>query len=342
MARVTIIDIAREAGKSYTTVSRALSDHPRISLATKERIRETAARLGYSPNMMARSLVEKRTHTIGLIATELSNPVRSELIEALRQQVCASGYQLLVSGYQDEDELSSRIRDMMGRQVDGLIVGKIAGALEEKDFWPDLESALKQDIALVAFSRATSSHIDCLCIDYVAMARTLTEHFIHQHGFRSVWYLGVDSRTVRQRGYFAAMRAAGLDSAKRQFLLPARDMQTARDAICELLQREKKPEAILCHNDIIAIGVMNGLRKCGYRVPEDIAVAGIDNHQISSFFNPALTTVGVAPERVAETMMNLLEARLGRKNQSSAVAVHLPFETYFRESCGCCLNNEKE
>ncbi|MDD4539405.1 MAG: LacI family DNA-binding transcriptional regulator [Lentisphaeria bacterium] len=342
MARVTIIDIARESGKSYTTVSRALSDHPRISLETKVLIRATATRLGYSPNMMAKGLVQRRTQTIGLIATELSNPVRSELIEALRRHVHASGYQLLVSGYQDEDELSSRIRDMAGRQVDGLIIGKITGVVEKKDFWPSLEAALKQDIAVVVFSKATSVRVDCLCIDYTAMARQLTEHFIRKHGFRNIWYLGVDRNTIRQRGYVAAMQAAGLDSAKRLFLLPAQDMQTARNAIGELLRQEGKPQAILCHNDITAIGVMHGLRQCGYRVPEDIAVAGIDNHQISSFFNPALTTAGIAPERVAESMMKLLEARLGHSNQSPAVAVHLPFKTYFRESCGCCCPNDEE
>lgn len=341
MAPITIIDIARESGKSYTTVSRALSDHPRISDKTKKMIREMADRLGYSPNMMAKGLVQKRTHTIGLIATELSNPVRSELIEALRGRANSTGYHLIVSGYQDEEELSSRIREMAGRQVDGLIIGKITGVVEEKEFWPALESVVEQGIAVVAFSKAESARVDCLCIDYSAMARTLTEHFIQKHGFRNIWYIGISRNAIRHHGYLAAMQSAGLDTSKHLFLMDSQDMQTARTAIRDLLNKEGKPEAILCHNDIIAIGVMNGLRKCGCHVPEDIAVAGIDNHQISSFFNPALTTAGIAPERVAGAMMKLIENRIGRGCQSPATTIHLPFETFFRESCGCCPKNEE-
>ena len=338
MPPVTIMDIAKATGRSYPTVSRALNDHPKVSAKTKAAIRAAADRLGYSPNLMAKGLVQQRSQTLGLIATELNNPVRSALIEALRDLAVDRGYQLLVNGYRDESELPDRVRAMASRRVDGLIVGNLGGDMLAKPCWPQLKAASESGVAVVVFSHASGGQVDHVAINYESMVRQLTEHLIDVHGHRRICFAGAPPDSPRARGYGAAMQAAGLAAEMQFFCQGDYHMQAARSSVEGILKQSPRFTAIVCHNDLTAIGIMAGLREHGRRVPEDVAVVGLDDVELASYYQPTLTTAGVTPRRIADVFIELLSDRIKETEPTAPRRLELDFTLQFRESCGCSRN----
>ncbi len=332
---VTLRDIAKQTGVSVNTVSRALKDMPDIGAATKTRVVRTARQLGYSPNVMARGLVLRRAFAIGVIATELNNPSRSMLIQQLRLLAASKGYHLLVSGFDSECDVGARIREMTARGIDGLIIGNIDGVLAEEPFWPDLDRAVKAGIPAVAFFHTLTTRIDNVSVDYAAIARSLTRHLIECHGRRNVLFTGVDLRYPRGAGYARAMKAAGLTKKIGVIPLAYWNLRETRREITEYVKRRGAPDGVVCHNDLAAIGVIAGLRDAGLRVPEDVAVAGIDNIEMTEHLNPALTTAGVDPVRVAGELFRMLSDRISGAYSGKTRQVKLDAPIFLRESCGC-------
>jgi len=332
----TLKDIAELTGVSVNTVSRALKDMPDIGAKTKERVRRAADTLGYTPNVLARGLATRRSFTLGLVATELANPVRSAFIEALRRLSLDKGYQLLVGGFETDGEAEGQLRQMLARGVDGLILGNVGGILSEKPYWSVLEAALRSGTPTVVFHNAQTQLLDGVFIDYPRLAEELTRHLLEKHRLQDIRFaatrLDYDDRGA---GYRSAMRDASLE--RHMNLIPLTDchMATARAGMRAFLAGGQRPEAVVCHNDLVAIGVMAALRDHGLRVPEDVAVAGVDNIELADYLHPSLTSAGAAPETVAETLFNLLLSRLDGSYTGPGRRVELPFKTFFRGSCGC-------
>ncbi len=330
----TLKDLASLTGVSVNTVSRALRDMPDIGEATKERIKRAAELLGYRPNTIARGLVLKRTFIIGALVTEIKNPYRSGLLQALRALLTRDGYHLLIESFEIDAEVGERIREMTSRGVDGLLIGNIDGILAEKEYWPDLQAVRQANIPLVTFFNAITSQVDSVALDHSAIAEQLTRHLIEAHGRQEILYVGGHRGCSRTAGYLRAMQNAGLDGVGGFVSLPYWDLGGTRDGIVERIARHGAPEGIVCHNDLTAIGVMAGLRQAGVRVPEDVAVVGTDNIEVAGFTNPTLTTAGVKPAVVAQTLVSLLMDQIECRTTGRR-RVELPFEVFLRESCGC-------
>ena len=332
---VTLRDIAAATGLSVNSISRALRDMPDIGTATKQRVMEKAEELGYTPNLMARGLVSKRSFTIGLIVSESNNPSRSMLIQQLRRQALAGGYHLLVAGYDSESEVGGCIRDMMSMSVDGLILGNIDGPVAEKPFCPMLETAAKSGVHVILFFNSITDTMDNISVDYSVFTEQLTRHLIEVHGLKRIQFLGESPDCPRGTGYRRAMQAAGLEKQTQTMPFGYWSSAEARKGIMEYAKKQRPPEGIVCHNDIAAVGVIAGLREMGLRVPEDVAVVGIDNIELADYLNPKLTTVGVDQARVAEALFDLLEGRIAGKYAGETRQVKLEHKIFFRESCGC-------
>ncbi len=332
----TLKDIARLTGVSVNTVSRALRDMPDIGDATKERIRRVADTLDYTPNAIARGLVLKRTFVIGALVTELGNPSRSMLIRELRRLLGKQGYQLLIESYDTGDEVSERLRTMTSRGVDGLLIGNIDGILAEQEYWPDLQSILQSGIPVVVFFHAITTKVDNIVCDYADIAAQLTRHLIETHGLRGIVYTGENATCSRAMGYRRAMEGAGLEAQIGFIPLPYWSMRETRDAMVAYLHDHPAPEAIVCHNDLTAMGIMAGLRKVGLKVPDDIAIVGTDNIEMAEIVNPTLTTAGFDPNLMAHKIFTLLTDRIEHEKSSrTAQQVNLDFNIFLRESCGC-------
>lgn len=330
---VTLKDIAKITGVSINTVSRALKDKPDIGAETKLRIKQTAETLGYTPNMLARSLASRKSSTIGLIASDLENPVRSILIGALRHTAAKNQNQLLVSGFDNENEIGGCIREMCARGVDGIILGNLGGILSEGAYWPALDAAVSSGIPAVTFYHAITNRIDNVFVDYSIITEDLAKHLIEDHKFRNIKFAAGTLNYERGDGYLRAMKAHGLD--RHIGLIPVFGMAESRHGITEYLKNNSAPEAVICHNDLVAIGLIAGLRDCGIRVPENVAVVGIDNVEFAEYMNPSLTTAGICLNTVAEELFGLLVSRIRGEYNGDARQVRLPFRRYVRESCGC-------
>lgn len=310
-------------------------DKPDIGAKTKQRVRQAAATLGYTPNIVARGLALRRSFTLGLIATELDNPVRGALVAALRRLARGQGYQVLVSGYDADSEVEGCIREMCARGVDGLLLGNVDGILSEKPYWPALDTAMRAGTPVVVFYHAITSKADRVLVDFSLFTEELTRHLLEVHRLQDILFAGTDLAYARGDGYRRAMQAAGLAARVGLIRLPGWSMADARQGIADYVAAHRAPQAILCHNDLAAMGVMAGLRDRGLRVPEDVAVVGVDNIDLAEYLNPALTTAGVAPHLVADELFALLQARISGTRTGDGVQVALRLALHVRESCGC-------
>lgn len=335
----TLKDIAGLTGVSVNTVSRALRDMPDIGEATKDRIRRAANTLGYTPNAVARGLVLKRTFIIGALVTEIKNPSRSALLQALRELLMPEGYHLLIESYDADSEVAARIREMTSRGIDGLLLGNIDGILAEKEYWPELQSVIKGGVPVVTFFNAITSKIPRVNLDHTSIAEQLTRHLIDTHRLSDIRYVGGENQCSRATGYRTAMENAGLTDRVRFIPLPYWSLPETRDGIVGQIKKHGAPEGIVCHNDLTAIAVIAGLRKAGLRVPEDIAVVGTDNIEIAEFMHPTLSTAGIDPQVLAKKLFTLLTDQLNTQETSQAQSVELDFLLFFRESCGCTQAN---
>jgi LacI family transcriptional regulator len=331
---VTIHEVAREAGVSVSTASRILNGGTkglrRDAVERARRVEAAAESLGYQPDPSARSLVMKRTFSLGFIGTELGNPVRGKLIEAFRLLALRNGYQLLVSGVTYGEDLTHTVESMMARRVDGLILGNLQGSGCEC-----LQALWQKSFPMVEFGQDSGLDWDLVRIDYAGMVRSLTTHLLEDHGLKRVVFAGFGPGCPRHVAYRNAMEEAGQSEHIGLWEVEAPTLEAG----CQLAQRHVRegshPEAIVCHNDLLAIGVIAGLRICGVRVPEDTAVVGLDNIEVAKYMHPRLTTAGVDSDHLAAALFELLLDRLQGNGPGKPGKIECPATFHYRESCGC-------
>jgi LacI family transcriptional regulator len=330
--KIRLKDIAEQAGVSVNTVSRALKNKPDIGLKTRQRIQEIANELGYMPNAIARSLVLQRSNMIGLAVSEIDNPVRSHLIELLRRKLKKHGLKLLVTGLDSQEETGQELNELVEHGVDGIIFGSISGKLEDTPIWQSLEKLIKRGFPVAGFGNFTTSQIDHVQLDYKKHAEELTQNLI-KRGFKRIAFWDIEliqDENNRQSGYLSAMRQAGLSPEVWQ--CETAGTEGGRLAIKKYLNSAPDlPEVIIGRNDQLAIGIMSGLHQAGFKIPDDIAVAGFDNIELCDFLIPSLTSVGVNADKLADKLVEIIKVRL---NDQSHTPIHhtLPCSLVERES----------
>lgn len=329
---VTIKDVARQAGVSVATVSRALNETGPVRGDTRERIREIARRLRYVPHGAARSLITNRTSTIGVLLPVLYGEFFSEVIRGIDQTAKRSGYHLLVSSsHADRAELEAAFRAMRGR-VDGLVV-----------MTPDidaetLEANLPSTLPVVMLNcRVEGQAYDSIVVDNYGGAYAVVRHLI-ELGHRRVALIAGGSRNQdaaeRLRGYREAMDALG-GAWSAELELRGDFMEASGYAAVErLLALDPRPTAVFAANDSMAIGALSALGEAGVRVPGDLALVGFDDIPIARFMTPSLTSVHVPiAELGARGMERLLEV-LRQDGSLSPRHETLAARLVVRTSCG--------
>lgn len=292
---VTLKDIADEIGVSVTTVSRGLAGYSDVAEETRQRIQQVASELGYYPNLAARRLQKQRTDMLGFImptfGPRFSDPFFSEFIAGIGTEAAEHEYDLLVSTHapNSEDELMAYRRAVRGGWVDGLIVVRT----REDDARINL--LCEHRFPFVAFGR-TSCDIDYPFVDEDGAAgmRSLVQHFIDL-GHRRIAFIapprGLMFGRYRRIGYTETMARNGLDIDPGWVVNGDMTQQGAVEAVEQLLQLKPRPTAIICSNDLMAIGAMNSIQQTGLRVGDDIAVGGFDDIPLSAYVSPPLTTL---------------------------------------------------
>jgi DNA-binding LacI/PurR family transcriptional regulator len=292
--RITLKQIAKIVGVSTMTVSRALNDNKHVDEETRRKVRKTARELGYFPNYIAKSLVQQRTQTIGVVVPEIAHSFFAQAVKGVEEEAWERGYQIMLT-HSAEDTLREThgARALASKMVDGLIVSTAESGSDVEFF----KSLIKGGLRLVFFDRCIYDiGASCVSIDDVDSARRATEHLI-DNGYRRVAHLrgslALSIGRNRLKGYRDALADRGV---------PADDDLVVETAIHEhggyeatktllALPEEKRPDAILAVNDTSAFGAMMAIAEAGLRVPDDVGVVGFYNDVRADLMPTPLTTI---------------------------------------------------
>jgi LacI family transcriptional regulator len=348
---VTIKDVARAAGVSTTTVSNVLNGRvDSMSAETLQRITEVIQELNYRPNAWARSLVTRRTATIGVVIAEIETPLFVHALNTIEPIARSAGYTVLMGNARDPQEEREVFHVLLEKRVDGLIFLSVS-ELAETDYIPELE---RLHVPTVLVNRArTYDHLDQINWDDTTGVIEAMEHLIGLGHRRIAHLCGPPSRrsgSNRLQGYKAALERHHIPYREGyvcpgDYTLSPADWHTST---CRLLELTPRPTAIMASDDSVAAMAIKAIQQAGLRVPEDIAVIGIDDQHFCTLLNPALTTVRLPVLEAGKQAIEMVLARisspsLGETGISSGEAgsarehIVLPCSLIVRESSGTRL-----
>jgi len=305
MARITIKDIAEEAGVSINTVSRALNGMPDIRPETRQRVLEISSKLGYKPNKLAKGLRSQKTKTIGVLVTDIANPFFSRLVKAIGKAANDRDYSIILY---DTDEDYAReqqaIDVMLAEQVDGLLI-------VPTQIQTDTVRRLKEDnFSFVLLGR----HFDDLETPYVESndvqgACMATQHLIEQ-GCRCVAFINgpmhISSAQQRLLGYQKGLEDFGMAFDRDMVLEGAITIRDGYRLAQQLFSKEAFPDGIFVYSDLVALGVIQAIRDAKVTIPGEVALVGYDDIEFSSFLNIPLSTIRIPKHQLGEHGLNLL------------------------------------
>lgn len=307
MQRVTIKDIAKTAGVSVTTVSRALNDAPEISPETRKRILRLCQEMGYRANLLARSLISSRTNVIGIITPDISNPFHAAFSLYIETYAKEQNYQvMLCSGHPGDSRIGELFDFLISQQVDGiLLLSSDNSAADLLRFRPTLPSVLVGDCG----PEASGSHINAVSVDNYIGGRMAAEH-LHRLGHRKVVYLGLRANSfthaLRHQGF--ALRAEELGMEVETLVNPgtASTIESGHQLARQLFQKPLVQTAVFAVSDSAALGVMAAADECGISIPEELSLIGYDNIDYAALPNIRLTTIAQPIPQLARASVKLL------------------------------------
>ncbi len=334
--KITLQDIGRRLSLSSTTVSLALRDHPRISSATKEKIRKLIQELKYEPDQVARALVMGHSNLIGVIVPNSTDPYYAEVFKGIEDAVRAANcHALLSNGSYDLDGYATRVKEMMSLRVGGIL---IAPPFKEESpklppFWEDL---LHRNLAVVLINRRLNPPIfHQVSADYETGVRLVVET-LASFGHRRVAYISGEPALLPIRQRLAAFRRCarkhGFDRDPSLFGQGTLTMAGGYEA-CERVwaATSKKPTAIVTLSDTIAAGALRFLQDRHVEIPADLSLISFDGIAFSEFTNPSISTVVTPMYEIGQQAFSLLQGALKGK-YSAPQSVVLPVELLLRES----------
>ena len=332
---MTIKTLAHLADVSKSTVSRAFNDGDAgINDRTRKRILNLAKEMNYQPNMMARSLRSKRTHTLGLIITQIANPYFAELTEAVGEKTVQSGFHLLLGiiGKRFQEE-AQYIKLFQSDRVDGMLIvrGKGDTSLSQFDYFLELK---RKNFPFVIMGDMGQLDVDYVTYDDERAAFMLTSHLLDS-GHRRIGFICEDPSDVQDRinGYRKAFYKRNIAPADDLLVhIDNVGIKPARQAAGKLLSMQDRPTAIIGVNDFVAFGILQAVRECGLSVPLDVAVAGFDNIELVNSLEIPLTTVAFPVENLAENAVNLLLENIDGAEKKEPMHIVLEPKLIIRQS----------
>jgi len=318
---VTISQVAEYAGVSVGTVSNVVNRPERVSEATRERVREAVKALGWVPNGSAATLRAGQATLVGLIVPDIRNPFFTEVARGAEDMAAANGEAIVVCNTDWLLADERRALDALARQrVRGVIINP---AGEDERY---LEWLVDRGIAMVLLDhRRSAGLVPAVIVDDVLGGRLAGEHLL-ELGHRRIALVNgptsIPQCEDRRRGLIDALTDAGVDAASDLFELEVEAMDAPSGvAAVEKVLAEFSPTAIFCTNDLLAIGVIRGLRQRGLRAPDDIAVIGYDDVELAAMTDPPLTTVHQPSYELGATAYELL--RSGAEPEQRLFSPHL-------------------
>lgn len=323
-------DVARLAKVSTATVSRALTLPHKVKSRTLERVQQAARQLGYVAHGAARALASRRTHTIGVVVPTLENAIFANTIHALQRTFDAAGYVLLLASHEFDAGVEARVtRTLIERGVDGLV---LLGTTHHPDIYRMIEAHSLPYVLTWAFDE--SGNHPCVGFDNRAAAISITNHLLDLGHRRFAMVSGITAHNERAQERLAGVRQA---LAARGIVMQAACVVEkpythtgGREGLREVMRGLERPTAVICGNDVLAIGAIAECHAQGLSVPGDVSVTGFDDMEIAALMNPALTTVRFPTADLGVYAANHLLSRL--EGRTVELRSKLPTELVVRAS----------
>lgn len=305
-ATPTLQDVAKKAGVSTATVSRCLNTPERVIESTRQRVMEAVRTLGYSPNFGARVMAARRTNTIGAIIPTMENAIFARGLQAFQEELRELGYTLLVASSSYRADLEEeQIRSLVARGADGLL---LIGHDRSDHILQFLETQNVPSLVAWAFDR--NARLPSIGFDNRKAMRSLTEKVLAL-GHRRLGAISAETDTndrarARLRGIADAMRAAGLEPECLQVIKTTYSVADGAHAFETLMTSDMAPTAVMCGNDVLAVGAMTQARAMGLDVPGDVSITGFDDIELAQVASPGLTTVHVPHQEMGRSAARML------------------------------------
>jgi DNA-binding LacI/PurR family transcriptional regulator len=330
--RTDIHTIARVANVSIATVSRTMNNIPTVNPRLAKRVWEVIDELDYFPNTQARALVSGRSKLFGLIISEITNPFFPELIQGFEDIAVANGYEILVSSTNhDPKRMSHCIRRMLERKVEGVAV--MTFGIEE----PLLDQLAKRKVPLVFIDIGPKRPgISLLKVDYHHGIRQAVQHLVAL-GHKNISFitgpLTLHSAQSRRDAFSTSLQECGITPHPEWIVEGDHTMEGGIASMERLLNAKKRPTAVMCSNDMTAIGVLHKLYRAGLRVPDDLSVIGFDDIHIAEVTIPPLTTVQMSRFELARAAVTALRTHVEQPLDSRR-EYNIQTDLIVRESTG--------
>lgn len=302
----TMHDVARHAGVSVKTVSNVINDWPYVTPETRQKVWDAIQAVQYRPNLTARSLVTGKTHTVGVIVPDLSNPFFGSAIRGCEDELLESQYSLLLCNANEDAERERYYLNLLvSRAVDAVITwgSRLTQA--------ELSLIVGDQIPLLTIDASepptAANHLN-VDIDNIAGARLATQHLIEQGYRRIAHFAGPEGRVTakhRLAGYRQALEMTGQPYDPALVASQTPTIQGGYVLAQAFMRQDRRPDAIFCYNDLMAIGVLLACRQFGWQVPGEVGLVGFDDLPMATLMDPPLTTV-----RIAQYPLGRLTGRL--------------------------------
>jgi LacI family transcriptional regulator len=330
----TIVDVARLAGASTSTVSHVINGTRYVSDEKRNRVLAAIEMTGYRQDSVARALRRSRTDSVGLIVSSVSQSVFGDMIRGVEHQAVEAGYTLLLANSaEDGARESAALKALVARKVDGLIVAPAARAA-----WREVDELCRAGTPVVVMDRASKARTDMVGVENVGPMKTLTEHMIahgHERIALATGDMKVSTIAERTKGFLQAISEAGIAVPDRYLLTGSGLAEEVSGQVGRLLQSAQAPTAILSTSTETAIGTLEAARELGLEAPRDLAFATFDGFAHPDLFRPRVTSVTQPAFEIGETAMRLLLDRLSSDPPARSRTVRLAPRITYRESCGC-------
>ena len=328
----TVLDVAKRAGVAPITVSRVINNSGYISQATRERVETAVKELGYIPNTLARSLRSKKTRTLALVVTDITNPYFTLMARGVEDVAGNCNYSVIYCNTDESETKEEKYANLLAqRQVDGVLLVPSGGNIETIRF------LLSNDIPVVGLDRQSSGvEIDSVRSDSEGGANRLTKLLVgldHKYIALITGPKDVSTSVDRVKGYQRALAEAGLAENKLVYY-GAFKQRSGYEFTKRAMTQSPKPTAFFGANNFIAIGILKALRDLKVKVPDDVSVVGFDDLPESMLMDPFLTVAKQPAYEIGRMATELLLKRISDELSEGYQELVLPIEIIERESTG--------
>jgi LacI family transcriptional regulator len=333
MVNIRQSDIAKELDISRVTVSKALRNHPDISLAMKRKIAETAKKMGYVPNLIARQLNSRRTFTIGIVVPDLENSFFSYAVDSMIDYAAEHNYHVILTVSREKESAERKnIENLIGMRVDGLLVCLSQETTDRHVF----STVKKMKIPLVFFDRAFENMRFSRVVFDDRSGAEISLNRIIKEGYTKIAHLAgysdINIGKHRSEGFIDILGKNGIPVKSEWIIERGFELHDGYESFRKIINSGKLPEIVFTVNDRVALGAYKAAKEAGLRIPEDIGILGYGFCEITDFFDPPLTVINQDPRKMGLESVKILIEEIENGTKGGAHKVLIEEEFLWRKS----------